>query len=124
MWRLCHAKLLELIRATRQAVLVIQIGLINGIDMPRDKRTRADIGPDQSGVHMHDIARDDPRALAIAHHPHKDRPKPLRAPTLPDPGQGGMIRQRRGMSQVASQSPQTSGSPDGQKHPASAAGRE
>ncbi len=50
-----HAELLEFARRPRQPVVLIQISQIDRIQMLGDQRAKADIGPDQSGIHMHDI---------------------------------------------------------------------
>src|SRR4051794_11486311 len=49
---------------------------------------------DQRGIDVNDLARGDFGGNAGLHRAFEDASEPLRAPTLPDPGQRGMIRQR------------------------------
>ena len=61
--------------------------------MARNQRVHADIRPDQTGVDVDGLGRNQSRRLAMPYDTREVPAKDVLAPTLPDARQGGMIRQ-------------------------------
>lgn len=69
------------------------IGLIHRVEVAGDQFIHADIGADQTGVDVDGFSRDQSRRLALLHDTGEYPAEHALASTLPDAGQGGMIRQ-------------------------------
>ncbi|WCR20046.1 hypothetical protein [Paracoccus alcaliphilus] len=93
--RVCAAELLEL--AARARVPLGAIGVVVGgldrIQMARNQCVHADIRPDQAGVNVDGVSRNQARRLALSHDMYEDLAENICAPTLPDARQRGVIRQ-------------------------------
>lgn len=79
--------------AARARVPLGVVGILDRIEMAQDQRIHADMRPDQTGVDVNGLGRNQSGQPALLHDTDKDPAKDIFAPALPDAGQRGMIRQ-------------------------------
>jgi len=81
-------------RAARACVPLGAVGIFDRVERAQDQRLHADIRPHQTGVDANGLRRNQCGQLELPHDTREDPAKDIFAPTLPDAGQRGMIRQR------------------------------
>lgn len=105
--RVRAAEFLE--RGPRARVPLGVVGLLDRIEMAKDRRVHAERRPDQTGVDVNGLRRSRSGRPALPHDTREDPAKGIATPALPDAGQPGMIRQ--GFVQRAADEPADRGIP-------------
>ena len=103
-----HAELPVCAARPRQTFLGVRTFIGHGLKMLRHEAVKADIGADQAGIHVDDIACHHPLALAFLHDTGETVAKQRLAPALAG---CGSTRHDRAAGR-SGQTRQTSGSPD------------
>jgi len=78
----------------RSRLALVIVGVLHCVEVLIDKRVHADIGPDQRGVHVDSVGRDQTGLRTVLHDAHENLAKQGLTPSLTDARERGMIGER------------------------------